>query len=194
MQLPLYAGTALVLIGLSFTNYLLSGRFWRYLFFAALLLLEMHTVSRPYFPPILTKVINPILDTKIVGHPPLLPFQLLILARKATVVLFMAFSQLSSLYPPRPLPSSTSTSSASAIELQQLNRLEQSAQTSDAEASRLLQLDMAPFVGDEAGTKELRGRMREWLVNNAIRADPEVRDAVGKALGRRRVGAPAGAR
>ena len=56
-------------------------------------------------------------------------------------------------------------------------------------------MDMAPFVGDEQGMKELRGRVKEWLVNNTIRADPEVRDAMGRALAvKRRSGAPAGAR
>lgn len=53
---------------------------------------------------------------------------------------------------------------------------------------------MAPFVGDEDGVKELRGKVKEWLVTNTIRADPEVRDAVGRELGKRRAGAPPGAR
>lgn len=62
------------------------------------------------------------------------------------------------------------------------------------EATRLLALDMAPFVGDEDAVNELRGRVREWLVTNTIRADPEVRDAMGRALGKRRTGAPVGAK
>ena len=78
--------------------------------------------------------------------------------------------------------------------MEQLTRLEQLAQGTDAEALRLIKLDLAPFVGDETGTKALRGKIREWLVNNTIRSDPEVRDAMGRALGRRRAGAPAGAR
>ena len=44
---------------------------------------------------------------------------------------------------------------------------------------------MAPFAGDEAAVKELRGRVREWLVQNTIRADPEVRDAMGRVLAAR---------
>lgn len=82
----------------------------------------------------------------------------------------------------------------SVLESQQLTRLEQLAQSADAEATRLLALEMAPFVGDEPGVKELRGRVREWLVTNTIRADPEVRDAMGRVLEKRRVGAPPGAR
>lgn len=53
---------------------------------------------------------------------------------------------------------------------------------------------MAPVAGDEQGVKELRGKVKEWLVQNTIRNDPEVRDAMGRALGKRRVGAPVGAR
>ena len=68
------------------------------------------------------------------------------------------------------------------------------AKGSDMETVRLLSLEMSPFAGDEGMVKELRGRVRDWLVTNTIRADPEVRDAVGRALGRRRVGAPPGAR
>ena len=55
-------------------------------------------------------------------------------------------------------------------------------------------MDVAPFVGDEQGTKELRGRVKDWLVNNTIRADPEVRDAMGRVMAGRRTGAPTGAR
>lgn len=82
----------------------------------------------------------------------------------------------------------------SAHESQQLTRLEQTAHAAEMEAARLLALDMAPFVGDEQGTKELSGRIREWLVTNTIKADPEVRDAMGRVMERRRTGAPPGAR
>ena len=64
-------------------------------------------------------------------------------------------------------------------------RLEHLAKSNEMEASRLLALDMAPLAGDESGVKNLRGRVREWLVQNTIRADPEVRDAMGTALKKR---------
>lgn len=192
IQAPMYVGTGAFLIILSFTSYLSAGRFWRYAFFLALMVLEAHTVTRPYHTPILAKALNPALE-KLARHPPLLPFQLLTLARKVIFTLFMAFSQLSGLFPTK-TEMIQHTVTPSPHEMQQLMRLEQAAKGSDAEATRLLGLDMSPFVGDEVGTKELRGRVRDWLVNNAIRADPEVRDAMGRALKRRRVGAPAGAR
>ena len=190
-SLPLYAGSTLTLALLSLTNYLQWGRFWRYLTLAGLFLLEYHTITRPYPSPLLTKFFNPVLS-RLTSHPPLLPFQLLALARKATFTLFIAFSQLGNLFPQ---PAPTATVPTSQHDLQQLARLEATAKASEIESSRLLAMDMAPFVGDEQGTKELRGRVKEWLVNNTVRADPEVRDAMGRALaGKRRIGAPAGAR
>ena len=188
--LPLYSGSVTFLGLLSFTNYLQYGKFWRYLTFAALFVLEIHTLTRPYFSPVLTKIFNPALSA-VSGHPPLLPFQLLILARKATFTLFIALSQLGNLFPQ---PPTSSSSGFSALDQQQLVRLEGIAKANEAEVGRLLGMDMAPFAGDEQGTKELRGRVREWLVNNTIRNDPEVRDAVSRAMAKRRTGAPSGAR
>lgn len=52
----------------------------------------------------------------------------------------------------------------------------------------MLALDMAPFAGDKQALKDVRGKMKEWLVQNTIRADPEVRDAVGKVMERRKDG------
>ena len=124
----------------------------------------------------------------------MLPFQFLILARKTTFSLFIAASQLGSFFQPASSPAAASSGVPSVLESQQLTWLEQLAQASEVEASRLLALDMSPFVGDEAGVKELRGRVREWLVTNTIRADPEVRDAMGRVLAKKRVGAPPGAR
>ncbi len=68
------------------------------------------------------------------------------------------------------------------------------AQGTEIETQRLLALEMTPIVGDEAGQNDMKGRVREWLVQNTIRSDPEVRDAMGRAMAKRRIGAPAGAR
>lgn len=213
---PVYIGSIIFLIILSTLGYLQWGRFvgqplipiraspqltskskknqWRYLNLFCLFLLEYHTLTRPYFSPLLTKIINPLL-TLTTTHPPLLPFQLLILARKTSITLFIAASQLSGFFQPAPSSSSSSPNSPQKQhELQQLARLEHTVQASEMEATRLLALDMAPFVGDDDAVNELRGRVREWLVTNTIRADPEVRDAMGRALGKRRTGVPAGAK
>ncbi|KAL9000970.1 MAG: hypothetical protein Q9169_000454 [Polycauliona sp. 2 TL-2023] len=187
---PLYGGTIAVMILLGLFGYLQWGRYWRYLIFACLALLEYHTLTRPYWSPILTKVVNPFFTT-FTSHPPILPFQFLALAHKATFTFFIALGQLSAIFAPQDTPAS---SSSTAIDDQHLQRLEQMAQSTDIETRRLLALEMAPLVGDEAGQNDMKGRVREWLVQNTIRADPEVRDAMGKAMAKRRTGAPAGAR
>ncbi|KAJ2994663.1 hypothetical protein NUW58_g1489 [Xylaria curta] len=53
---------------------------------------------------------------------------------------------------------------------------------------------MAPFAGDPEAVTDMRSKLKEWLVQNTIRADPMVRDALGRSLQKRRVDAPAGAR
>ncbi|KAI4249625.1 MAG: hypothetical protein L6R40_000414 [Gallowayella cf. fulva] len=191
---PLYGGSVMVMILLSLLGLSIRGsrnakRFtqWRYLIFACLALVEYHTLTRPYWSPILTKVLNPFLTT-FTSYPSILPFQFIALAHKATFTFFIALGQLSPLFAPQSPPSS------SGMDEQQLQRLEQLAQSTDIETGRLLALEMAPLMGDEAGQNDMKGRVREWLVQNTIRADPEVRDAVGKAMQKRRVGAPAGAR
>ena len=124
----------------------------------------------------------------------MLPFQLLVLARKATFTLFIAFSQLSGLFEDPKKVKATKKGNGDELDLAQLARLENIAKANDEEARRLLAMDMAPFLGDEAACKEVNGRVRDWLVNNTIRSDPEVRDAMGRVMQRRRVGAPPGAR
>lgn len=146
-------------------------------------------MTRPYYPSFLTVFLNPILE-KFTVHPPILPFQMLILARKATFTIFIALSQLGSLFQ---TSIADPGSSSNAQQQQQLLKLEKLADHNEAEASRLLALDMAPFVGDDGAVKDLRSKIREWLVQNTIRADPEVRDAMGRAMGRKRMGAPVGA-
>jgi hypothetical protein len=77
---------------------------------------------------------------------------------------------------------------------QSLHRLEMLTKQLDGDAVRLLDMEMAPFKGDTDATSNLQGKMREWLVQNTIRADPMVRDAMGTSLRKRRVDAPAGAK
>lgn len=163
---------------------------WRYLTIFSLLLLEYHSLTRPYPPPLLSKLINPLLT--LTAHPPLLPFQFLVLARKAAFTLFIAASQLGPFFQPETPATGSASGIPSVLESQQLTRLEQLAQSSEAEASRLLALDMAPFMGDEAGLRDLRGKMKDWLVTNTVRSDLEVRDAMNKVIARRTAGTPLG--
>ncbi|KAI9682952.1 MAG: hypothetical protein M1829_006388 [Trizodia sp. TS-e1964] len=188
---PYYAGTAFIMILMGIIGFLERGRYWRYVTFFALLLFESHTLTRPYFPPLTVKIINPIL-ARFTAEPPYLPFQQLILARKVVVTLFIAFSQLGPVLQEAQASSQPSNKEESL--LQQLNRLEQATADADEETSRLLALDMAPFANDEQALKDIRVKLKEFLVQNTIRSDPEVRDLLGQVLKKRRVGAPAGAK
>ncbi len=67
-----------------------------------------------------------------------------------------------------------------------LQRLEGAAATLDMDISRLLEIEMAPYAGDEEMLGKMRGKVKEWLVQNTIRADPMVRDALSGGRSRRK--------
>ena len=51
-------------------------------------------------------------------------------------------------------------------------------------------LELMPFANDQAATRDLRTSLKEWLISNTIRNDPEVKGAIGVVLDRRRGGGP----
>ncbi|KAJ8062189.1 hypothetical protein OCU04_008743 [Sclerotinia nivalis] len=188
---PYYAVAGIAMYAFSIAGYLEWGKYWRCITLIMLCVFELHTVSRPYFPVVATNVINPIL-TKFTSHPPYLPFQLIQLARKLSLTLFIAFSQLGPLLQP---PAAISQNgNPETVLKQQLDRLEQVAKAAEIDASRLYGLEVVPFANDPRVMEDVKGKVREWLVQNTIRSDPEVRDAMGTVLRRRRTDAPAGAR
>lgn len=151
---------------------------------------ELHTITRPYFPPIF-KLLNPILTT-LTNHPPFLPFQLLILGRKLIVTLFIAFAQLGPLLRPSPttVPSSvggdaSSTANVEIARLRHVDRLHQLSKSTEAEATHLLGLEMNPFAMDQQALRELRASIRDWLVQSKIKSHPDIVNAVQSAMARR---------
>lgn len=145
-------------------------------------------MSRPGHPKILSGFINPLVTT-FTNQSPILPFQLVELAKKLSVTMFIAFSQLGPV-----LFASKETGSGDQALHAQLERLEGSTRAVDAEAARLLATEAIPFLGDAAALESVRGKIKEWLVQNTLRNDPEVRDALGNSLRKRRTDAPAGAK
>ena len=107
------------------------------------------------------------------------------------MTVYIALSQLGPLLSPQV---ATKTGTEEEQLDRQVDRLAQMVQAADMEASRLMGMEMAPFVGDDDAIKEVQKRTSDWLVSNTIRADPEVRDAMGNVLKKRRADAPAGAR
>ncbi|KAK3360066.1 hypothetical protein B0T25DRAFT_119132 [Lasiosphaeria hispida] len=195
---PYYGAAGALMYGLGLLGYLDWGRFERWLVLAVLFVFELHTVTRPGRPALFEKAVNPLLAL-VANRPPYLPFQAIALARKLSVTVYIAFSQIGPL-----LAADTSGGQVlvggrkglneEAALKQGLDRLEATARSLDADAGRLLETEMAPFAGDEEMMGTVRGKVKEWLVQNTIRADPMVRDAVGRSFMKRRVDAPAGAR
>lgn len=197
-----YAAAAAALYALGLLGYMDYGRFERWLVLAGLLVFELHAVTRPTFPAVLRAVVNPLMGwLGVKGRAPFyLPFEAVALARKGSVAMFIAFSQIGPL-----LGADTSGGQIQvgaggrgggeeAALRMGLDRLEGMVKGLDADATRLLETEMAPFAGDEEILGTVRGKVKEWLVQNTIRSDPMVRDALGRSFMKRRVDAPAGAR
>lgn len=192
--LPHYAIAAATIYVLGMFGYMDFGKFYRWLILFTLCTFELYAVTRPFFPPIIQSI-NSILTT-LTPHPALLPFQAIILARKLTITTYIALSQIGPLLvvhlnngqPPADVGDDEKTLKLG------LDRLENLSRQMEADAGRLMDMEVAPYQGDEQATSNLKGKMREWLVQNTIRADPMVRDALGKSFRRRRIDAPAGAK
>lgn len=148
---------------------------------AGLLMLEIYTATRPEAPWVLTNVINPGLAT-FTSHPPLLQFQFISLARDMALTVMMALSQLG----PH-VQEQTKTLPPNEVAPERLTQMEQLTVLNEREITRILELDMAPYKGDDKSIRELRDGMKDWLTQSTIRADPRVTEAVGKALQERNV-------
>ncbi|KAK5744184.1 hypothetical protein LTR17_002214 [Elasticomyces elasticus] len=174
-----YAGSGGVLVLLGMLGYLQQGKFWRYVVMASLFVVEMHTMMSPTSPAVFDNVINPFL-LATGWRPPYLPFQMLELLRKLTLTFFIALSQLG------PVLQGPQVADGDALSVQHLDRIDALANATDQEVSRLAQLELMPFGNDQTSTKNLRMSLKEWLVQNTIRNDPEVREAIKTVLDRRR--------
>ncbi|KAH0384425.1 membrane associated DnaJ chaperone-like protein, partial [Aureobasidium melanogenum] len=185
-----YTGTAGVLTLLGFLGYIKQAAMWRFLALVALGVFEVHCLTNPTFPRLLTQLANPVFAI-IPHHPPFLPFQLVSLLRKLVLTAFIAFSQIG------PLISSPEAAKVAEendqVSQQQLQRLGALGQALENEANMLMGLEMTPFANDEGAMREMRGRMKRFLVDNTVRSNVEVRNAMGEAIARRRQGVPHGA-
>ncbi|KAH8671034.1 hypothetical protein BX600DRAFT_236632 [Xylariales sp. PMI_506] len=191
--IPYYGIAAAVMYIFGLFGYMDWGRYWRWLTLVVLCVFELHTVTRPGFPRFVEAVVNPLL-IRFTHHAPYLPFQIISLARKCSITLYIAFSQIGPLLQPLAQQGLKPGEVSEKALRQGLDRLEQTARSLDVDTSRLMEFEMAPFAGDPEAVNSMRGKLKEWLVQNTIRSDPMVRDALGRSLQKRRVDAPAGAK
>ncbi|PGH06260.1 hypothetical protein GX51_02457 [Blastomyces parvus] len=184
--LPQYLGGFIMMVLMNLFWFSGWGRYWRFYTFFALLTLELALLTHEngtfmpasYIPSWLSTLLD--LDTFY-----LLPFQTLALARNASVTLNIFISQLT---PPDSSSSSTAASSNGGLTAQtqtQLTQLMHLARATEAEATQLLQLGLAPFRGDTESVGKLRRGMKEGLVLGSVRDAPEVKEAVRVVMERR---------
>lgn len=114
----------------------------------------------------------------------LLPFQIIALARRASITAHIFISQVTPTRTEK--PSSAPGSSLSLPTLQRLGQLAQLSQVTENEATRLLQLGFAPFRGERESVAALRRGMKEGLVLGGVRSSPGVKEAVSQVLRRRK--------
>ncbi|KAG0644061.1 hypothetical protein HOY80DRAFT_879137 [Tuber brumale] len=179
VMVPYYLGSVLVLVILSVLGKMEFGRYWRFYGFFCMMVLEAIVVTRPFH--YFTQI--PILNT-------LLPFEQLALARKILFTTFIAISQLAPLF--QQGRAITGPLTAEALD-PQFDRMATLLHRTDTEASTILTQELLPFDADPVIQKVLKKKLEEWMIESAIRSAPEVRDAVGKVIQRRRTDAPTGA-
>ena len=191
--LPHYAVAAAAMYVFGLLGYLDWGRYYRWLALITLCVVELQVVTRPAPPAWLASGLNPILTT-LTGHPPYLQFQIVSLLRKLCITLYIALSQIGPLLNPQAQQERKIAEGGEAALHEGLHRLEVVTRSLDADAARMLEMELNPFAGDPDVLANLRGKIREWLVQNTIRADPMVRDALGNSFKKRRIDAPVGAK
>lgn len=110
----------------------------------------------------------------------LLPFQILTVARRASITLHIFISQAA---PPSSPSVSGDRIAPQTVEL--MSQLVDVTRVTEREATRLHQLSLAPFRGDRASVNMLRRGMKEGLILGGVRSSPEVQRAVAQVLERR---------
>lgn len=109
----------------------------------------------------------------------LLPFQILTLARRASITLHIFISQIA---PKETEPVSTDKVTSQMIK--QVTQLVQATQTTQIESTRALQLNLAPFRGDRESVTALRRGMKQALILGGVRSSDGVQRAVMEVVER----------
>jgi hypothetical protein len=183
--IPFYLGSLVVLLILSVLGRFEHGKYWRLFSFVALLIFETALITRP-FPLVPRKIFSMLPLVR-----PLLAYEQAAFARKITLTLFIAYNQLGSIMANSKDTPITSDSPKLEAKLQRIYDL---SVIIEAEAAKAQQLEFMPFDGDAAAKGDIERKMKDWLVEATIRNDPDIRDAVGNVLQRRRADAPHGAK
>ncbi|KAF1924813.1 uncharacterized protein M421DRAFT_71658 [Didymella exigua CBS 183.55] len=180
------------LIGANALGFLKDGSYWRYLGLLAVATFELRTAMRPDHPSILTKYLNPFV-TALNLRPAYLPFQIIAIAKKASISAAQFLALLMPLYRPDPDRPTQPTNDTENTQHQQIDRLNAFVAECNKDASRLLELESTPFRDDERAKGELREALKKYMVQNVVHQEKDVRNAIGQSMAKRRPGVPHGA-
>jgi hypothetical protein len=113
----------------------------------------------------------------------LLPFQILTLARRASILLHIFISQIA----PPSARAPVGGDKISPQTMQRMGQLVAATRQADFEATRMLGVGLAPFRGDRESVSALRRGMKEGLILAGVRSSPEVQRAVAQVVERRKM-------
>ena len=187
-----YGALLVFLIGANALGFLTSGSYWRYLGLLAVATFEVRTILRPDHPAFLSKYLNPLVATTNI-RPAYLPFQIIAIAKKASISLAQFLALLMPLYHAHSQNPSKPTDDSDNTRHEQLDRLAAFVQESNKDANRLLELESIPYRDNEKAKNELREALKKYMVQNVVHQTKEVRNAMGEVMTRRRTGVPHGA-
>lgn len=147
---------------------------------------------RPDHPSLLTKYLNPLVASFNL-RPAYLPFQVIAIAKKASISAAQFLALLMPLYRIDPERPTQSTDDSEDSQHKQLDRLSAFVAEANKDASRLLELESTPYRDNERAKGELREALKKYMVQNVVHQEREVRNAIGQSMAKRRTGAPHGA-
>lgn len=178
---PEYMMSATMLVILNYIWLPKWGQYWGYFAVACMAFLELYFLTHVWHPHSLIMFWASTAQRGLpqLLPPHLLPFQILAVVRRMSMSLNIFISQLAPPHARNPALKDQQTQ-------QQIAHLAQTAGRLDAESGALLQLGLSPFKGDIEKSETLRTGMKEALLTAALRNSPPVREAVQRALDRRR--------
>jgi hypothetical protein len=187
-----YGVLLVFLFGANALGFFKDGAYWRYLAILAVAVLEVRTAMRPDHPSFLSKWLNPLVTSWNI-RPAYVPFQVTIIAKKASISAAQFLGLLIPLYRDDPLKPAKAADDSEDERHKQIDRLEAIIKSSNVDASRLLELESTPFKENEQAKGELREALKKYMVQNVVHQEKDVRNAIGQSMAKRRAGAPHGA-
>ncbi|KAF1971566.1 hypothetical protein BU23DRAFT_569732 [Bimuria novae-zelandiae CBS 107.79] len=187
-----YGALTLFLLAANALGFFRDGAYWRYLAILAVAAYDVRTAMRPDHPPFLTQWLNPLV-TSLNIRPAYLPFQATAIVKKVAISGAQFLGLIIPLYRDEVGAKVQPVDDSEESRHKQVDRLQAVVEAGNADVTRILELESTIFKENERAKGELREAMKKFMVNNVVHQEPEVRNAIGQRIGRRRTGAPHGA-